>query len=61
MPDEALARTMEDEAVLVLPRDDAHYYTYDEVEMNAVGVATVMTRDEAEAKGYTPTRAAPTP
>ena len=46
---------MEDEAVLVLPRDDVHYYTYEEVEMNAVGVATVMTRDEARAEGYTET------
>ena len=52
---------MEDEAVLVLPRDDVHYYTYEEVEMNAVGVASVMTRGEAEAKGYVATRAAPTP
>ena len=52
---------MEDEAVLVLPRDDVHYYTYDEVEMNLVGVATVMTREEAEANGYTATSAAPTP
>ena len=51
---------MEDEAVLVLPHDDVHYYTYDEVEINAVGVATVMTHDEAEAKGYTATRTAPT-
>ncbi len=54
---------MEDEAVLVLPRDDVHYYTYDEVDMNALGVARVMSRDEAEAAGYVSTRptAAPTP
>ena len=49
---------MEDEAVLVLPRDDVHYYTYEEVEMNAVGVARVMSRGEAEAEGYTATVAA---
>ena len=48
---------MEDEPVLVLPRDDTYYYTYEEVEINAVGVARVMTRDEARAKGYVPTGA----
>lgn len=52
---------MEDEVVLVLPRDDVHYYTHDEVETNAVCVAAVMTRDEAEARGYVATRAPPTP
>ena len=52
---------MKDEAVLILPRDDDHYYTYEEVDMSAVGVATIMTLDEAEAKGYTPVRATATP
>lgn len=47
---------MADEAVLILPRDDTHYYTHDEVEMNAVGVARVVSRDEARSEGYVPTR-----
>lgn len=46
---------MEDEAVLVLPRDDTHYYTYEEVELSAVGVARVVSRSEARAAGYTST------
>lgn len=45
---------MEDELVLILPRDDNHYYTYEEVDMEAVGIATVATRDEAREAGYTP-------
>ena len=52
---------MGDEAVLVLPRDDVNYYTYEEVSMSAVGVATVVTRDEAEAEGYVPNATAATP
>lgn len=55
MPADSVTRRMGDEAVLVLPRDDTHYYTYEEVELSAVGVARVVSRSEARAAGYTST------
>lgn len=45
---------MEDEAVLIVPNDDKYYYTYDEIDIETVGIATVATRQEAKEAGYIP-------
>lgn len=38
--------------MLILPGDDEHYYSYDDVDLSAARVAHVVTRAAAEEAGY---------